>query len=393
MASSQNTLVYLLIAVLGFCLVSCAGNSKDTAFTEEIVGGVTVRTYLSPESPEIDPYTVIPATVIGEDQSENTYLLAGAGLLGISRSGLLVVLDSRSSRFHLFLKDGSHRGSFGRSGQGPGEFARMSRFLFEGETIHVFDRSTRRRTILDLSGTMLSLSRYPDEFSYRVAHPVAFIGPSENRLYLCELKLRSSLTNTFTFQIALRDTALALISIPIDSVYSPGIVKIGVDSRHFPFIHEWPASAVASDLPVTWSWGREFQIEFLDLIDQIHRIVRIPHEALPVTAEHREDYLRRYYEGSGQVEEARRKLPWPSHFPHLESMKWDATGRLWVQEYRDPLDEEAPWIYQVFDRHGAWLFRQELPVHIGDIYEDGMYVSEVDDVIGPVIKFYQFEKR
>ena len=116
-------------------------------------------------------------------------------------------------------------------------------------------------------------------------------------------------------------------------------------------------------------------------------------EALPVTSEHREDYLTRYYSREGTVEEARRKLPWPSHFPHLESMKWDTAGRLWVQEYRDPLDEEAPWIYQVFDTDGTWLFQQELPIRIGTVVENGMYVSEYDETDNSIIRYYRFDQK
>ncbi len=385
---------YPLILVLGFCLAACGGRTGETGYTETTIEGVTVRTCLDPAPPRVDPYLVTSAAIIGSDQSEDTYLLAGANFLGLSRSGLLVVSDSRSGRFHLFTPDGVHRGSFGRSGQGPGEFSPMARFLFDGEAIHIFDRGLRRRTLLDLDGSIRSLTRYPEEFTdLGATHPAAFLGPWENRSYLCELKQRSSRTNTFTFRIAVRDTALHETATLIDTVYSPGVVIVGVDSRHHPFVLGWPASAVANDLPVAWSWGREFRIDFIDLTDQSRRAVIIPHQALPVTPEHREDYLSRYYEREGLIEEARRKLPWPDLFPHLEYMTWDTAGRLWVLEYRDPLREDAPWIYQVFARYGAWLFRQELPVRAGDMQEGGMYVSEVDDEIGPVIRFYRFEER
>ena len=313
--------------------------------------------------------------------------------MGISESGLLVVSDSRSSRFHLFAPDGAHLSEFGRFGQGPGEFSRMPRFLFDGTLMHIFDRSLRRRTLLDLDGGLVSLNRYPDEFSnFGVAMPWAFLGSEENRIYLCELKSRSMMTNTYTYRIVLRDTALALVETPIDTAYSPGVVTVGgPGGRHFPFVLGWPESALASDLPLAWSWGREFRIDFLDVINKDRWAVHIPHEVLPVTSEHREDYLTRYYSREGLVEEARRKLPWPSHFPHLDRMRWDSTGRLWVLEYQDPLVEDPPWVYQVFGTDGTWLFRQELPMRIGFVDKDGMYVSEYDEADNSIIRFYRFE--
>lgn len=391
--TSRGSISALISVTIFFgSLTACSFGDSGCGYSEEIIDGVTVRTYEITEAPQIDPYELVPSTIFGGDQGEDTYLLYGISLLGFSRSGLLVTGDGRASRFHVFSPDGTHLREFGRMGQGPGEFSRMSTWLFDGAHIHIFDRSLRRRTLLDLEGILVSIRSYPDEFAMRrVAMPRAFTGSGQNLTYLCEMKLRSSRENMFTYTVALRDTAMMLIETPIDTSHSPGIFEVGgPGSRRPPFTLHDPASALGSNQPLAWSWGREFRIEFLDLVSRDHRAVIIPHEALTVTVEHRDDYLERYYSDEGLVEEARRKLPWPSHFPHLDGMRWDSTGRLWVLEYQDPLDEDAPWIYQVFGTDGTWLFQQELPMRIGFVVEDGMYVSEYDEANNSIIRFYRF---
>ncbi|MFC1529122.1 6-bladed beta-propeller [Gemmatimonadota bacterium] len=394
--TSRTPLSALISVTIVFStLAACSSGGSGHGYTEEIIDGVTVRTYELMEAPKIDPFEVIPSTVFGGDQAEDTYLLSGITLLGFSGSGELVTSDGRSSRFHVFAPNGTHLREFGRLGQGPGEFSRMANWLFDGAHIHIFDRSLRRRSILDLDGRLVSILRYPDDFGdFRVPSPRAFTGSGSNLTYLCEIKLRSSLENMYTYTFAMRDTALQLIETPIDTSHSPGIFEIGgPGSRRPPFTLHDPASALGSDQPLAWSWGREFRIEFLDLISKDRRAVIIPYRAMTVTVGHRDDYLERYYSDEGLVEEARRKLPWPSHFPHLDGMRWDSSGRLWVLEFQDPLDENPPWVYQVFKSDGTWLFQQELPMRIGIVVEDGMYVSETEEDGSPILRFYRFEAK
>ncbi|MFC1529121.1 6-bladed beta-propeller [Gemmatimonadota bacterium] len=389
------TTALISVSIVFSTLAACSSDSSGRGYTEQVIDGVRVRSYELTEAPRIDPFEVVPSTVFGGDQNEDTYLLRGIHLLGISNTGLLVASDMMSTRIHIFDSDGTHLRELGRSGQGPGEFSMVSEYLFDGRHIHIFDYRQPRRTLMDLEGNLVSILQYPtDLMGFGNAMPRAFIGANGVSRYICELIMGAGSTTTYRYTVALRDSDLTLIETPIDTSFSFETVVIGTPGRfHRPFVLDGPATAVGDDLPVAFSWGQAFRIRFHDLISRDRWTVQIPRESKPVTNRHREYHLLENYARDGLVEEARRKLPWPSHMPYLEYMSWDTTGRLWVQEYRDPLDEEAPWIHQVFDTDGTWLFQQELPARAGHIVENGMYVSESAEDGSPIIRFYRFEAK
>ena len=395
MTSRASISALISVTIVFSTLSACSSGGSGRGYSEEIIDGVTVRTYELTEAPRIDPFEVVPSTVFGSDQGEDTYLLRGIRVLGTSSTGLLVASDMRSTRIHIFDSDGTHLREFGRSGQGPGEFSMMSEYLFDGKHIHIFDYRQPRRTLLDLEGNLVSILQYPaDLMGFGNAMPQAFIGSDGASRYICALIMGAGSTTTYTYTVALRDSALTLIETPIDTSFSFDTIVIGTPGRfHRPYLLDGPATAVGDDLPLVFSWGQEFRIQFHDPVSKDRWIVQIPRESKPVTNRHRENHLQEYYAKDGLVEEARRKLPWPSHMPYLEYMSWDRNGRLWVQEYRDPLDEEAPFIHQVFDTDGTWLFQQELPTRVGFVVEGGMYVSETAEDGSPIIRFYRFEAK
>ncbi|MGH7507175.1 MAG: 6-bladed beta-propeller, partial [Longimicrobiales bacterium] len=63
-------------------------------------------------------------------------------------AGGIVVLDRQADQLHLFAADGSYVRSFGRSGDGPGEFANIASVtVTPGDSIFVFDRGHDRVSV------------------------------------------------------------------------------------------------------------------------------------------------------------------------------------------------------------------------------------------------------
>ena len=69
---------------------------------------------------------------------------------------LLVVLTGSYPVVHLFdLADGSLRGSWGRSGEGPGEFLESTGVAVVGRHLYVLDGSQRRLSIFESTGELV----------------------------------------------------------------------------------------------------------------------------------------------------------------------------------------------------------------------------------------------
>ena len=64
----------------------------------------------------------------------------------------IFVLDSRDSQVKVFSKSGDYEYSFGKRGQGPGEFSYPSDFDLSGGRIYIADKLNRRVQILDKKG-------------------------------------------------------------------------------------------------------------------------------------------------------------------------------------------------------------------------------------------------
>ena len=148
-------------------------------------------------------------------------------------------------------------------------------------------------------------------------------------------------------------------------------------------------------MPIAWSYGYEFRVDFMDPDDMTRWAVTIPHEVLPLSEEMKESQLRSY-ERLTSSNEARRKVTFPDRLPHLnsiEDLRWDLSGRLWVQEYRDHTATESMYRFYVFSRDGKWLFRQDLPIRPWLITEDGFYGRATDDEGNPLVQFHRLVRK
>ena len=75
-------------------------------------------------------------------------LITPPGAMAVSRSGVIAVTQNQDGTIRFFSADGESLGSFGRKGQGPGEFQQMTRFMWSGDTLVVSDQRSRRLTLI-----------------------------------------------------------------------------------------------------------------------------------------------------------------------------------------------------------------------------------------------------
>ena len=119
----------LEICPLVVALLASTGTACGDASTSSGTGaGVTVRdsagiTVVQNGSVEVAPVHEIgePLLDIGTVDGPDEYLLAGAGAVALLDGGGVAIGD-RSRTIRYFGADGSYEGSFGRQGDGPGEF-------------------------------------------------------------------------------------------------------------------------------------------------------------------------------------------------------------------------------------------------------------------------------
>ena len=162
-----------------------------------------------------------------------------------------------------------------------------------------------------------------------------------------------------------------------------------------PFDNLVPATGLAPGLPIAWSYGTEFRIDFMDPGDLSRWAVTIPHTALSLSNELKEQQIE-FFNRLSRSTDARSKISFPDQLPHVNSMDdllWDSIGRLWVQEYRDNTSTDSPYRYYVFARDGEWLFRQDLRKKPMLITGEGCFVRTSAEDGTPLVLFNRFIER
>ncbi len=398
MSGNRNALISSVFLLIVVTLTNSCASKKDTGVTERSVNGILERVYHDPTPPAVDPYLIEESTLFGTDQGGDTYLLTLPSPHTLADDGTLYVIDARQTAAHMFSPDGRHLGQFGRKGQGPGEFQVLQDLTLDDGKLYTNDPFGRRITVMNLDGSLIEVVSFPDDVP--VTRFIVPYGFEDGRGYiLIEKDVRYPFVQEETprtqFLILHMDHSLKISRTLLDSIGTFQHVMLGERPLSQPFASLTPATGIAPDMPIAWSYGHEFRIDFMDPDDLTRWAVTIPHEPLPVSNEIKEREIA-MYDRLSRSTEASSKLSFPGYLPHiaaLDDLRWDLSGRLWVLEYRDSTVRESPYRFYVFSKDGRWLFRQDFPKRPWLISEEGFYTRASDDEGNPLVQFNRFVKK
>jgi hypothetical protein len=113
---------WLFLLLLAIFITACQGQKSDWKGTITVEDNVTV--VQNPKEPlyEADALVLEEDLSIGEDTTEGGHLFSQIRSITVDDAGDIYVLDSKESHVQSFDEDGNHLRTFGRAGQGPGEF-------------------------------------------------------------------------------------------------------------------------------------------------------------------------------------------------------------------------------------------------------------------------------
>jgi hypothetical protein len=81
--------------------------------------------------------------------------LSPIALVAVAPNGIIAVAQNQDGLVRFFDARGTFLGTFGRKGQGPGEFGTVSRFTWIADTLVVSDITTRRFTLISPNRTLV----------------------------------------------------------------------------------------------------------------------------------------------------------------------------------------------------------------------------------------------
>ncbi len=316
--------------------------------------------------------------------------------------GDIVVSDNATQELRMFDSNGRHLRSFGRRGDGPGEFWQIKRVYVRGDTVLAID--TQRGTALfTLDGKLIRQRQQPfvkgfmADGGWGVLRDGSVIvtasGPSAANL--------SRFVGTFTELRGLLRispdgrSATLLREVPTFDYY-----RASGDASYSRLTFAPTLSVAISDNNVCFGRGETYEVHCISREGALTMILRQNVPLSPVTSDAKAHYRERVRTQrptpghraipQAQLDAQAASAQFAATFPAYDRIVAGVNGEIWVSEYKyqsrtRPMGEQAPrddvTRWNVFSRDGAWTATIALPTRfsIKEVGADYLLGVSFDD--------------
>ena len=251
----------------------------------------------------------------------------------------LYIMDSWAGTISVFAEDGSFLRSFGRKGQGPGEFYNPSMLFIKNDRIHVPQSFGLEFKIVDLEGRFLSIERIPKT----IENLFRFFVEGDD-LYVFSGKLDSSFTHLEFVLRRFEGGRSEREKILLTSPYSPGFNFVEIV---YPSILSDGRIVFPEDAP-----RRHGLVEY-DPAGTARRIFGRKYESRPYSEKARVQMSEIFHN------QAQRGVKLPAVPFVVRNIFRDQKNNIWVvvgETGEDTDDPEFENTVDVFGPDGGWLY-------------------------------------
>ena len=369
--------IVLLLILNAACDSSGDGSASGLGVVVEDSAGVTIVTNAQPAPGSRLPWQfgAQPSLSIGSVESGGANELFRVQDATLLADGRIVIANAGSGELRVFNADGSHSGTWGRQGEGPGEFSSgpSAVALWPGDSIAAPGGS--RVSLFDLDGNH--------------GRDVALDATRSNVLDLFPdgrmVSMGSLLLNRRTMgspDLVQYDTEWSVLDTDGTLHASPGEFLAteewvwsfpdgGTGENPYPFKRD-TRGAVWGNL-VAIGVQDSYEIRAFAADGSLVRIVRRDWNPRSPTQADLEEYVARAYahlppEAGSRALSMFKDMPLMDSYPAFEEILSDRAGYLWVREYRMFGEGDAVWT--VFDSEGRIQGVVETPPGL-DVFEIG----------------------
>ena len=319
-----------------------------------------------------------PSLSIGVMEGDEPHMLFAVRDATRLTDGRIVVANGGSAELRFFDSTGSHLGTRGGRGEGPGEFRELGNVApWPGDSLAAWFAPGWRISVFDGDGN------YGRTFGINDGtRPWRFRpdSPTRDGLFLAVLAPEDA----DTLVLELRDDEGGVrSSLGTHPGSEPYLMHEGTNREmlYWKVFGREPVWGVWGDL-VAVGVSSRYEIKTLEADGSVARIVRREHRPRAVTSAEVDAHIegRRFFNEANRREY--RSVPVAEHFPAFTSIMSDAVDHLWVREYDLPGEERATPLWTVFDSEGRVLGFVETPAdlviyEVGADYILGKLVSEL----------------
>jgi hypothetical protein len=164
----RNTIYIFIVFIIGIFL---AGDYfADVSFAEETTAfqkSEDVVVISNPKTPELNMRIVFKEELsIGEAEGDENYMFGSVILFNTDNDGNFFVADYDKQRILKYDPDGKYLLTFGREGQGPGEFRSLSIPRFDKDNnLYITDSLNRRISIFDKNCEYVKQMKFKERYN------------------------------------------------------------------------------------------------------------------------------------------------------------------------------------------------------------------------------------
>ncbi|MCX6563395.1 MAG: 6-bladed beta-propeller [Candidatus Aminicenantes bacterium] len=322
----------------------------------------------NPKTPQYgdDTFSLEEDLAIG-GQENSGFLLSEITSACQSPDGTIFILDGKEKDIKVFGPDGKFLRTFGKAGEGPGEFRlpRSIHYTNKNEVL-VFD-SIRRLSffkpngdhIRDVSAAVLDLmDAHPDSkgnyFAYLIVRDAA------NPRYELR-KLNGELKTEFV----------------LDSSPLPNTIRDGFNP-FFPILR-W--STLPGDRAVS-GYAVKYELKIYDSKGQIVRKIWMDSDQISIS---QKDIEERTADVPASI---LKNMKIPKQFPYFRFLVTDDEDRIYVLTWKHSPDGKR-FTYDIFDAEGRYIVRAALPRLIPIIRKGYLFGNEETEEGYPILKRYK----
>ncbi len=391
----------ILAAIVAACDSAGSSGSMDTS-EPAIRDSAGVRILDNGRAPPVGwRVETSPVFTLGWETDGPTFTWIQSGQ--VLPDGGALAGDFGAKTIYRIGPDGSVLTTWGRDGEGPGEYQGLDAMLLRGDSIVVSDGRLRRVTILSYEGNVLAIQPLPGAFLHQVSSILAdgriLLIPGDGYSFVPDIRPEW----VFEHQPII---AAALESGAVDTL------------AELPHLRRWYGTRGASPGPVSvkgraggfadgfaWSRADQREVMWYDGSGRLVQIARWDEEPVALTpdrksriAGHFEELFRSSRADEtfvaarlAEVVEGLDRHDGP--LPYWQSFHVDRLGNAWLSEYSLPGQPSDRW--RVITRDGTFVGWIELPgiVSILDITDDRVLAVRTDDLDVPAVVMLKLLKR
>ncbi|MCJ7582005.1 MAG: 6-bladed beta-propeller [Candidatus Aminicenantes bacterium] len=338
---------------------------------------------------------------IGQIEGDENYMF-GAGIsFNTDEEGNFYVTDFANTKIVKYTPNGEYILSFGRKGQGPGEFQNMSVTRFDKDGfLYVTDSTNRRISFFNKNGEFIRQIHLSERFiDLYINSESLYVGRKWDMLQEEKAMKQISVFGLFNSDLEI-----------MEEIYTDEIATPLPSGRDETSIVQYLASSysVLAFRPEGWlalnendliyfSCPVDYMINIYSQLGKLQKVIKRDYEPIHITKNDEESFLNNMSEGlassanipQGTFKKALEKIKFPSYKPAFQKFTLMENGWLFVIVDSIP-DEYA--LIDLFDQDGEYIAQFELKMPLERIFfKNGKAYAVATENDYKFVKRYNYE--